>query len=352
MRKPIAFSMFGVLLGFAGACGGTDVAPLDKIGTTSDSGVEPALDGGTIRVPDAGGPTVEKDAAVPSTFANPSMTGPFTVSVKPSVTLERGGRSIPVVARVPMVTGNAPLVVLLPGFQLKANQYALLAQHLASHGMIVVSADPPASLFSVSHTEMDLDVSAVIDWALTAASGLRVDSAKIATSGHSLGGKVAVMTASRDARVKAVFAIDPVNGAGMGAYDASKPNIVPSRVSGLAIPLGFVGETVNSTGGFGGACAPSAQNFETFYDAAAASLWVAKWDFAGANHMDFLDDVSTCGFVCSACTKGTAVSAQVAAGLRTIAAAFFQRHFLGATTTAEAFLTGASVPPMVTATKK
>jgi hypothetical protein len=143
-----------------------------------------------------------------------------------------------------------------------------------------------------------------------------------------------------------------VNGSGDSSYSATRPDIVPGRVAPLSIPLGFVGETTNrSGGGFGGPCAPEDQNFETFYMAASGSPWVAQWNFAGADHMDFVEDVSSCIFVCNSCTAGTADPAVVTAQVRTLAAAFFQRHFLGAAS-ADAWLTGAKVPSGVTATKR
>jgi pimeloyl-ACP methyl ester carboxylesterase len=290
------------------------------------------------------------DAIAPTPMNDPAAKGSYTVTDKPTTEVTRGTRRIPVLARVPTGATATPLVVLLPGFQLESSRYAGLAKHLVSHGMVVVSADPPASLLSVSHVELDLDVSAVIDWALGA--GLGVDPTKIATLGHSLGGKISVMTAARDPRVKAAFAVDPVNGGGgFGSYTPDRPNIVPDKVAPLRIPLGFIGETTNASGGVGGmSCAPAAQNFETFFAAASNAPWVAKWDFAGADHMDFLDTTG-CGFTCSACTQGTADASVVQSSTQTIAAAFFLRHFFGQAG-AEVWLTGTKVPTGVTATKK
>jgi predicted dienelactone hydrolase len=280
---------------------------------------------------------------------NPSAKGAFSVTIKPSATVTRGNRSIPVVARIPSGATKAPLVVLLPGFQLKAAFYSVLAGHLASHGMVVVSADPPASLFSVSHAEMDLDASAVIDWALGSASGLNVDTARVAIMGHSLGGKISFMASARDARIKAVFGIDPVNGGGPAGYSADRPDIVPDKVSPLTIPIGLIGETTNTTGLM--ACAPSEQNYATFFEAAAASPSVIQWTVPGADHMDFVDDTSTCGFVCGACTAGTADPKKVTAATRTLAAAFFQKHFFGMAS-ADAWLTGNQVPQGLVAKKR
>jgi hypothetical protein len=124
---------------------------------------------------------------------------------------------------------------------------------------------------------------------------------------------------------------------------------VPDAVAGLSIPIGLVGETTNSTGLM--ACAPSMENYDTFFQAAAASPWVTQWTFAGADHMDFVDDTASCGFTCSACTAGSADPKKVTAATRTVAAAFFQKHFFGMAS-ADAWLTGNQVPQGVTAKKR
>ncbi len=174
------------------------------------------------------------------------------------------------------------------------------------------------------------DLIAVIDWALDDADlGARIDPAQIGVFGHSLGGKLSTMVAISDARVSALLGIDPVDGGGgFGGPSATTPDIVPSGSMALAIPVGFLGETTNGSGGFM-PCAPTDQNFQRFYESTTMSVWAGEWDFAGADHMDFVPDTSSCGFICGACTAGTADVATVLAGTYTLTVAFFRRHLQG-----------------------
>jgi pimeloyl-ACP methyl ester carboxylesterase len=287
------------------------------------------------------------DSAELPTGVDPTTSGSHTWT-EVAGTATRVDRQIPVQALRP---DDAPLgvVVFLPGFQLEASRYSALQEHLASHGFAVLGADPPASLLSADHVAMALDVGVVFDWALAADGPLAGLDASLpwAVAGHSLGGKVAVMAAARDARVDAVLAIDPVNGAGNGDYTESRPDIVPDEVAPLGIPLGFAGETTNSSGGLGGACAPLDQNFQTFFAAAATSPAAFEWDFTGADHMDFVDDTSLC-LACAACPDGSADAAQVQAGMRTLAAAFLLTHLAGRADL-QRYLDGDAVPAGVVA---
>lgn len=303
---------------------------------------------------DAMSPDAEAiDAGTPPS-ADPSAAGSWAIDTKRDG-VWRGARRTGVVAYYPDSNAPRPMIVFLPGFQLESRRYTALIERIASHGFVVVRADPPAPLIGVSHTEMTEDVRAVINWATAADGPLegRVESTRVAVMGHSLGGKVATMTAHRDGRPVALFAIDPVNGGipegvpGAG-YTNDLPDIVPSDVEDLTIPVGFVGETTNAQpDGRTPACAPEAQNFQTFYDASTRAPWAAAWTFDGADHMDFVNDRGLC-IPCGACQDGTADASEVQAKLQTIAVAFFRLHLFGESQM-QAWLTGASVPVGVTA---
>jgi pimeloyl-ACP methyl ester carboxylesterase len=221
-----------------------------------------------------------------------------------------------------------------------------LLERWASHGFVVVRADPPASLMSSSHPAQTLDAQAVLDWALDAGGpvGPWVDPGRVAASGHSAGGKITTMLAFADERVGALLGLDPVNGSGPFGYTADQPDIVPEQVEPLAIPIGLLGETTDATAGLGGqACAPAAQNFQTFYDAATSSPWVAAWELVGADHIDFVFDSSTCGLACSLCRDGAADGNVVRETVQTLATAFLRRHLLGEPAQ-EAWLLGELLP--------
>jgi len=303
---------------------------------------------------DPGSPdTSPADPGSPPETADPGLPGPLsTTTTKADV--RRGNRTIPVVAHVPAGTGPWPLVVFLPGFQASTDLYQGTVDRLATHGFLVIRATPPGSLFNVSHVEMRDDARAVIDWALDDQGPLggKADPSRIGIMGHSLGGKISVMTAFSDARVRAVFAMDPVNGGNpITGYSASLPDIVPDQVAPLAIPLGLPGEDWSAThaAALSPSCAPADQNYRTFYDAAASAPWKALWSLGGADHQDFVDDPEACGFTCSVCPDGPGDDAAQVAAARTLMVAFFRRHLLGETAM-EDWLTGSRVPGEVTET--
>jgi len=332
----------------------TDAGPASRVdASTGDAGGVVADDAGTAvdaGSSDAGSATADAGPITPG--GDPTMPGAAAVT-ESSDDVVRGDRTTPVVAYVPAGAGPFPLVLFAPGFQLESSRYAALCERVASHGFVVVRADPPASLFGVSHTAMRDDMAAVLDWAL--AGSLPVDSTRVGAMGHSLGGKVSTMLAGADARVTALLGIDPVNGGmpsfipgGDPTYTADLPDVVPEVTAALTIPVGYLGETTNGSGGVGGmACAPTDQNFQTFYEGSTSAPYAAEWDFTGADHMDFVPDKAGCGFTCSACTAGTADESAVLAGTYTLAVAFFRQALVGEDM--NAWLTGASVPAGVSA---
>jgi hypothetical protein len=113
-------------------------------------------------------------------------------------------------------------------------------------------------------------------------------------------------------------------------------NVAP-LMPGLHIPTGFLGETTDSMGGFM-PCAPAAENYTTFYaQTSSPSLEVTV---LGADHMSFLDDVASCGVLCSLCTAGSASNAQVNGLAKAYVAAFYERWLRG-NAAYDVYLTGA-----------
>lgn len=327
------------------SCGDSHDATKDASSVlASDAG--PVADG---QVRDAGG--LDDTGVDPSDSGTVRVTPPTTmgalVSAEVTATVSRGARETPVEAHVAPGTTRLPLVVVVPGLQMLINNYTATAEYIASHGFVVLIADPSDQLFALDHVAMRDDVSEVITWALDSDGVLasRIDASKIAVMGHSQGGKVAAMVAASDSRVTALLGLDLVNGGNpLTGFSEALPDIVPDAVDGLAIPVGYLGETTNATALVGQPCAPAAYNYTTFYDATTTSSWVAEWTFEGADHFDFSD---SCGLLCLSCTPGSADSAEVLAKVRTVSVAFLRRHLLGEADM-EAYLTGASVPEGVT----
>jgi pimeloyl-ACP methyl ester carboxylesterase len=338
LRTSASPSILLVLALFAtAACSGTTrelpPPPTDLGGDPLDLGTTPNPDLGTAPDPDLG--------TTPG--GEPDAVGPYAVSQ--SSTTVAGA---PVTVFDPTLPSGvlAPISLFMPGFQLTVARYAPLCERLASHGVIVIGVDATGGI-SPNHVALRDASIAVLDWARgTAPSAAHTDLTHTLVFGHSLGGKLATMMAALDGRVTALLAIDPVNaGSPLTGYTATLPNIVPDSVTPLTIPVGFLGETTNSSGGtLGMSCAPAAQNFQTFYAAATGTSWAAQWNFIGADHMDFVPDTASCGFVCTSCTAGTTDAAAVVSAMQTLTVAFAQRHLFG-DVGAQAWLTGASLPP-------
>jgi len=272
--------------------------------------------------------------------------GPYTAATV-SGTSSQGGRTTPWVAHYPVGSSGRPLVLFAPGFQIPSASYSDWATHLATWGFIAVRADPVGGL-PPNHVAMSLDLRDVLDDLLApAALPVSVDVSRVALSGHSLGGKLALMAASGDARVRTLFVLDPINGGGPGGYTTEQPNIVPQPMGSLAVPIGVLGELLDSTSSSGGqACAPTAVNYQTLFQAATASPRAYEWTLAGASHIDFVTNQDQCGFACTFCNPRTLPLAQTHAFMRASAVAFLRNSLQGESGLCP-WLTGALLPGAV-----
>lgn len=326
-------------LGLAPGCGG-DGGPSPADTVVPDAGARAPSDSGA-----ADG--ASEDAAHDGSSGNdandggrpdPNTDGPLAYTERDATTTIAGtGDSVAIHVAYPNAAGPFPVVVFAHGFQLPPSQYYGYLKRLASFGYVALTVDFPTSLSGNDNPKQAKDLIGGIDWAKNDATiGSKVDATKAGMSGHSLGGKLALLAATMDARVKASFVLDPVDSGGPGGCTAPACVLVKSLMSGFAIPTGFLGETTDGTGGFQ-ACAPVADNFTTFYaQAKTPSLQITA---LGANHMSFLDNVSTCGFTCSFCNAATASNAQVNGMARALMVAFYERHLRG-DAAYETYLTG------------
>lgn len=96
-----------------------------------------------------------------------------------------------------LARGSYPLVVLSPGFAMTPGTYAWLAEHLASHGFVVVAPEHPETLDPRNLWRSTIDRPALVDrtraWVEAAARpsgelGRMVDNGTVAVLGHSYGG--------------------------------------------------------------------------------------------------------------------------------------------------------------------
>ncbi len=280
---------------------------------------------------------------------DPNLDGPYqTAAFSGSTVVAATGDTVPISGWAPTTgpsEGPYPTIVIAHGFQLPAAQYESYAQRLASFGYVAITPDYPTSFLGVSHVGVAENLLGALDWAATAPElGGDADVENAGMTGHSLGGKASLLAATMDARVKAVLALDPVDSS-MSCSPQDCPD-VSSLMPTLAIPTGFLGETLDASGTFQ-ACAPAADNYTTFYAGATSPSFSVT--VVGANHMSFLDDLAGCGFTCSFCQTPTATNASVNAMARAYAAAFFERHLRGISAY-DSYLTGAEAQARYVAT--
>lgn len=302
-------------------------------GATGDAGVGGGAGGGGASDAGTGG---GGGSAVP----DPDLAGPFAIlEFDATTTVAATGDTVALHVAAPTAGGPYPVAVFAHGFQLPPSQYYGYVRRLASFGYVAMTVDFPTNILGNDNPRQARDLLGGVDWAAGAAQlAGKVAAMQVLMTGHSLGGKLALLAATYDARVKAVFAIDPVDNGGASTCNPPSCVVVKSLMPSLTIPTGFIGETLDATGQFQ-ACAPAADNYTTFYSRAnPPSLEVTA---VGANHMSFLDNVATCGLTCSFCNAATAPNAQVNAMARAFLVAFAERHVRGLSAY-DAYLTGSA----------
>lgn len=328
----------GALDGSGG--GPRDAAPSDSGAasdhavTTSDAG-HPAPGDATVDARTDGGSHPAADAATAgmgpygSAGSNTVTTATFQV-VSPADTFTT-------TAYIPSGAGAHPVVILSSGFEQKGAGYAPYASRLASWGIVTLLRDDPGLLSSLTVTDLASDVAYVVNtWLSTTSSDAssalhgKVDATKVGLAGHSRGGQVALLAAEGGAKGKilGVFGLDPVD---------TLTNNVEARttLASVGVPVAFIGETTDSSGGVGGQpCAPAADNFQVLFQAAASPAVAIT--SVHADHTMY-EDPTACT-LCSFCTAGTASQAEVLATSVRYATAFFARQLLGDASVGAAFV--------------
>jgi dienelactone hydrolase len=230
-----------------------------------------------------------------------------------------------------VAAGRFALVVVSPGFQMARTQYATYAHRLATHGFIAIAQDFGGG-FTPDHQADAVQTSAVIDWAIAGGGGRlddHVDEHEIGVAGHSMGGKVSILAATEDARIRAVVGWDPV--------DSGDPSVTPEKMGALHAALVLLGETTDASGGLQ-PCAPTADDYAQYY--ASAGSPALSITVTGADHMDFVDDTGC--LLCGFCSPGSADASDVhALASRTTVAAF--RRYLRGEVAMDRYLTGSVI---------
>ncbi len=256
-----------------------------------------------------------------------SQNGSFAFSQSREVLeVENGSETLALefLLLLPEGDGPFPLVVFTHGFSLSPEMYTTYGERLASWGLVAILPQMPGSLTEPeTHRELADHLAALIDWATDPATEKLAGKLKeqsIGLAGHSMGGKISFLLASRDSRIQAVFGVDPVDSAPPIEYDAEDyPSVTPERMADISVPFVALGETTNG-GDSSAACAPSAENFEQIYAFAESPAF--RIEMLGANHMSFLDDPD-CGILCAVCPTGTDDPAMTRALTQKYMTAFF-----------------------------
>lgn len=219
--------------------------------------------------------------------SSPYETGQLSVT---STVVERCDRGVPVLLRIhaPQASGQYAVLLFQHGFMVESSAYEGMLRHIASHGFIVVAPQMyQPGLMALLGTPTALEeaevASGLVEWMaehLSAVTGVTARVDRLAIGGHSRGGKVAWLTALQDAtRFRAIIGVDPVDGRGGPAGNQPRVTAEPFPFSLPALVIGA---------GLNGACAPTGENYEQFYEASQSPAWriVAK-DYA---HGDMLDE--------------------------------------------------------------
>ena len=251
---------------------------------------------------------------------DPSKLGPFTVKCFVSKFINKATRNhlVAHVVYPKSKHGLLPVIIIAHGFKVPPSQYYSYAIKLASFGYIAIIIHYKTSFLGNDNLAQAKDLSSALDWITHSDRPElknRVQSTNHGIMGHSLGGKLALLTATIDKRFRAVFCLDPVDGMGI---------VVKNELHKLKnIPTAFLGELIDSQGTVQ-ACAPANVNYETFYEAASSPTF--KITIHGANHFSFLDDVDRLKILRRVCKSATVSAQSVRELSQTVMVAFFQKY--------------------------
>lgn len=221
--------------------------------------------------------------------------GPYSAQPLPQVSFrctQMGSNGEPVTCTVqvfvprgvPAGGPGAPLLVLSAGFLLASGLYRSYAEDLASWGLAVALYDIPELLDDAA---MVTNLGAIID-TVTSDPRIRphVDARSgVLLAGHSRGGKLSVLAAASDPRVRGVALLDPVDNTPMTPSGPGYPSALPAmRIACGAprsLPCLIVGAALN------GDVIPADANYKRFITACPGLCWSV--DLQGAGHLQFLD---------------------------------------------------------------
>ncbi|MGD9675698.1 MAG: alpha/beta hydrolase family protein [Candidatus Bipolaricaulia bacterium] len=279
-------------------------------------------------------------ACAVGSLSSPAERGPYAVAeVSLSLNDIDRNRGMDVLVVYPAEEEGArrperafPLILFHHGFLLRGDLYRSYGEHLASHGFVVVLPTLRMALFGIGHAVLAADVRYVLDSCLaldadpsSALHGL-IDETAVGASGHSLGGKLALLEAATDPRVRAIAVLDPVDVAGPGQSSTPEsPSVAPELMPQIAVPLLLLGAGLGGETALFTPCAPAGENYEAFFEAAhPPAIEVVQ---LAVGHGQYVDPGA--GFLLSACARGAVPDDEVRASSAAYLTAFFLGHLAG-----------------------
>ena len=227
---------------------------------------------------------------------------------------------------------TAPLILFNHGFLLHADVYRSYGEHLASHGFVVAMPSFSMTFLNVNHAKLAEDVRFVLDYCLAANEQedhplfQRIDETRIGASGNSLGGKLSLLEAVTDPRIRAIGVLDPVD-TGNPIFDNPSifPSVAPELMPEIHVPLLIVGSELGKEMLTFSPCAPEKDNYQRFYEAAnAPAIEVTQLDVGHGQYTDPGAETAT-----MACVIGDVPDEWVRRSSRAYLTAFFRGTLLG-----------------------
>ncbi|GIL77216.1 hypothetical protein Vretimale_3104 [Volvox reticuliferus] len=273
-------------------------------------------------------PTTLQDFSARGPFVSGSLSQKVKITT-PSPTSKSGTLvDLDVIVTYPNSSAAAPfpIVVMFNGFQAKATWYTPTANHVTSWGYVVLQYTIPGLLpIVVDRVELGY-LTPLLDWLRTQANtktsrlyGLP-DFTRLATMGHSRGGKLAALHYAGRTDIATAVLVDPIDNT---IYTSESPDY-PSAAKALLAAnrtAGLIG------GGVISSCNPAGSNYPKFFSALAPGSW--QMVVVQAGHIQFASGDGSLSYwgADKLCTHGSITTSEVVNDTNLFAVAWLQSTF-------------------------
>lgn len=194
----------------------------------------------------------------------------------------------------PLTPARYPLIVFQHGFAGSIKAYETIAEHLASHGFVVVLPQmyPPGDFAAAPTPEAEaalaVQVLAWVEANVNAYIPVTADTSLLGLAGHSRGGQAAYrMVLELSAKAKALAGVDPVDGLEIfgqtPVVNGPLTFDIPTYILGTGLGPVEVGG-----GGPVASCAPAEIGYNHFYENNPSPSWLVVATTHG--HADMIDE--------------------------------------------------------------